>query len=81
VLHLENGRKVTIKAPGNSDARRYVDALRIDGKKVERNWIGHAELMRGAKLDFSMSDQPNQSRGTREQDAPYSFSTAVEEKP
>jgi predicted alpha-1,2-mannosidase len=76
VLHLENGRNVTIRAPGNSDARRYVDALSIDGKPVQRNWIGHAELMRGARLDFRMSDKPNQRRGSKPADAPYSFSTA-----
>jgi putative alpha-1,2-mannosidase len=76
VLHLENGRTVTIRAPGNSDARRYVDALRIDGKPVERNWIDHAALMRGATLDFSMSARPNTRRGTKPADAPYSFSTA-----
>jgi putative alpha-1,2-mannosidase len=75
VLHLENGRKVTIRAPGNSDARRYVNALRIDGKAVTRNWIGHDELMRGARLDFDMRDKPNKGHGTGAADAPYSFST------
>jgi putative alpha-1,2-mannosidase len=75
VLHLENGRKVTIRAPGNSDERRYVDALRIDGKPASRNWVGHDELMRGARLDFSMSAKPNLQRGTQAADAPYSFST------
>jgi predicted alpha-1,2-mannosidase len=77
VLHLENGRKLTIRAPGNSDTRRYVDRLRIDGKTVTRNWIGHDELMRGATLDFTMSDKPNQQRGTAALDAPYSFSQEV----
>ena len=76
-VKLENGRTLSIRARGQG---RYVDALRIDGKKVERNWVSHAELMRGAKLDFSMSDKPNQTRGTKEEDAPYSFSTAAEEK-
>jgi predicted alpha-1,2-mannosidase len=76
VLHLENGRTVTIRAPANSDARRYVDALRIGGKPVTRNWIDHAELMRGATLDFRMSDKPNTRRGTAPLDGPYSFSTA-----
>jgi putative alpha-1,2-mannosidase len=65
---------VTIRAPGNSDARRYVNTLRIDGKAASRNWIGHEELMRGARLDFEMSATPNRRRGTREEDAPYSFS-------
>ena len=49
--------------------------LRIGGKPVERNWIGHEELMRGARLDFEMADQPNLKRGTSEAAAPYSFST------
>jgi predicted alpha-1,2-mannosidase len=80
VLHLENGRTVTIRAPGNSDARRYVKALRIDGKAVSRNWIGHQELMRGARLDFDMSATPNLGRGTKEEDAPYSFSRDPAEK-
>jgi putative alpha-1,2-mannosidase len=57
-----------------------VDALRIDGKPVSRNWIGHDELMRGARLDFDMADQPNKRRGTAPADAPYSFSTDPAER-
>jgi predicted alpha-1,2-mannosidase len=74
-LHLENGRTVTIRAPGASDRRRYVDRLRIDGKPLGRNWVGHAELLRGATLEFTMSAEPNLHRGTAPGDAPYSFST------
>jgi predicted alpha-1,2-mannosidase len=74
-LHLENGRTVEIRAPGVSDARRYVDSLRIGGAALERNWVGHDELMRGARLDFGMADKPNLRRGTAAEAAPYSFST------
>jgi predicted alpha-1,2-mannosidase len=73
-LHLENGRTVEIRAPGVSDARRYVQQLRVDGSSVDRNWIGHDALMRGAKLEFDMGDKPNTKRGTAESSAPYSFS-------
>src|SRR5206468_9703124 len=73
-LHLENGRTVEIRAPGVSDARRYVDRLRVDGATLDRNWIGHDALLHGAKLDFDMSDKPNLERGTLESSAPYSFS-------
>jgi putative alpha-1,2-mannosidase len=66
---------VTIRAPGASDRRRYVDRLRIDGKPLGRNWVGHAELLRGATLEFTMSAEPNLHRGTAPGDAPYSFST------
>jgi predicted alpha-1,2-mannosidase len=73
-LHLENGRTVEIRAPGVSDARRYVDRLRVDGIALDRNWIGHDVLMRGAKLDFDMKGTPNTLRGTAVSSAPYSFS-------
>ena len=41
---------------------------------------GYAEwyysgLMNGATLNFTMSDEPNKTRGTQEADYPYSFST------
>jgi predicted alpha-1,2-mannosidase len=70
-VKLENGRSFTVNAKGGG---RYVDALRVNGRAIERNWLGHEELMGGAKLDFTMSAKPNMRRGTREQDAPYSLS-------
>ena len=70
-VKLENGRSFTVNAKGGG---RYVDALRVNGRAIERNWLGHEELMGGARLDFSMSAKPNMKRGTREQDAPYSLS-------
>lgn len=70
-VKLENGRTLTVRARGDG---RYVDALRIGGKAIQRNWLDHAELANGTTLDFTMSPRPNKLRGTREQDAPYSFS-------
>jgi predicted alpha-1,2-mannosidase len=74
-LNLENGRKVLINAPANSEQRRYVGKLKLNGKAYGRNWIGHDALLRGAVLDFSMSATPNRQRGTSDADAPYSVST------
>ncbi len=70
-VQLENGKRITINARGDG---RYVDRLAVKGKAVERNWLGHDELLQGATLDFSMSAQPNTRRGTKPVDAPYSFS-------
>jgi predicted alpha-1,2-mannosidase len=70
-VKFENGRSLTVRAKGDG---RYVDALRVNGKAVSRTWLGQQELQGGATLDFSMSAHPNTVRGTREQDAPYSFS-------
>lgn len=70
-VQLENGKRISINARGDG---RYVDKLAVGGRAIERNWLGHDELLKGATLDFSMSAQPNTRRGTRPADAPYSFS-------
>src|SRR5690606_23591968 len=67
-LNLENGKTVVINAPKNSDANRYVDALKINGKPYSKNWLSHNELQKGAVLDFSMTATPNKQRGTNEAD-------------
>ena len=74
-LMLENGKKIVINAPANSDSKRYVNALKVDGKPYENNWLGHAALVQGAVLDFDMRDKPNTQRANRPASAPYSLST------
>ncbi len=78
VVSLENGNKITIDAPGNSDQNRYIQSVSFNGKNYSRNWLGYADLMKGAMLGFKMGDKPNTSRGINPEDFPYSFS--VEKK-
>lgn len=73
-LHLENGNRVEINAPDNVPEARYVSSVKFNGKSYTKNFFTHGELMEGAKIDFSMSEEPNMKRGTRKSDAPYSFS-------
>ena len=72
-LTLENGKKVVINAPENSDKNRYVKELKMGGKAYEKNYIKHGELLKGATLDYVMDDKPNKKRGTSANAAPYSF--------
>lgn len=72
-LHLENGKKVEINALGNNSKSRYISDMRINGKSSSKNYFTHTELMKGAKIDFTMSDTPNKNRGTKKTDYPYSF--------
>jgi putative alpha-1,2-mannosidase len=74
-LQLENGKTVTINAPANSDSKRYVQGLKVNGKAYSKNWLSHTGLMQGAVLDFDMSDKPNTQRAVAPADAPYSLST------
>jgi predicted alpha-1,2-mannosidase len=74
-LSLANGKTVVINAPKNSDERRYVQSLRVNGKTYGKNWLDHAALMRGATLDFTMSATPDKKKHDKPEDLPYSFST------
>ena len=73
-LSLENGKEVVISAPRVSDTYRYVDQIKLNGRKYTKNYLTHKDLLRGGRLDIQMSDQPNKQRGTRDDDLPYSFS-------
>jgi len=74
ILHLENGKRVEINAPGNAPDTRYISDVKINGKSSSKNYFTHTDLMKGAKIDFTMSDTPNKTRGTKKADFPYSFS-------
>ena len=72
-IHLENGNEIIINAPENSNTNRYIERLEVNGKEYPKNWLSHSELMKGAILNFEMSEVPNKSRGTGKADVPYSL--------
>lgn len=74
-LNLENGKQIVINAPGNSEANKYVNGLKVNGTVHGKNWLSHSSLLKGAVLDFDMSAKPNMTRGTTEAAFPYSLST------
>lgn len=73
-LRLPGGKTFTIRAPGNGRTRFYVDALRLNGRKWDRNYLTHEAVTAGGDLVFAMSDRPNPERGARPEARPYSFS-------
>ena len=73
-IRLENGNQLLIQAPANDDKNIYVQKLMINKIAVDKNWIDHFDLLKGGTLQFLMGPAPNKRRGTKEEDAPYSFS-------
>lgn len=73
-IHLENGKTFEINAPENSADNIYIDNLKLNKKNYTRNYITHSDIMRGGKMDVTMSAKPNHKRGTATADRPYSFS-------
>ena len=73
-LNLENGKKVIINAPNNSDVNKYVSSFNYNGKPYKLNWLSHSALMQGAVINVGMSAVPNKIRGSKASDYPYSLS-------
>ena len=73
-LNLENGKKVIINAPKNSETNKYINDLTYNGKPYDLNYLDHHTLLKGAVLNFDMSAKPNKQRGTKPVDFPYSLS-------
>jgi predicted alpha-1,2-mannosidase len=71
---LENGKKLVINAPNNSDANQYVWSLTFNGKPYDLNYFNHTDLVKGGVLNYVMSDKPNTQRGIKGSSAPYSLS-------
>lgn len=78
-ISLENGKQVVITSEGNGSNNRYVDAMSVNGMDYTKNYLTHKQLMDGADIRFRMSDKPNKTRGTKETDLPYSFSTELKQ--
>lgn len=76
-LHLENGKTVTIAAPGNNDSKRYISGMTLNGKTYTKNYLTHEDLLKGATISYTMGTTPNKQRGTKVTDFPYSFSSEL----
>ena len=73
-VHLENGKRIVVDAKDNSDANVYILEMKLNGKAYSHNYITFDALMKGARIGLRMGSSPNRSRGTADDDAPYSFS-------
>jgi predicted alpha-1,2-mannosidase len=73
-INLENGNKLVVNAPANSDKNFYIQSLEFNNKVYDKNWLNHFELQKGGVLNFLMSPVPDKKRGSSKLSYPYSFS-------
>jgi predicted alpha-1,2-mannosidase len=65
-IDLGGGRKFVIEAPGTSAANRYVQSAELNGKKLDRAWLTHAQIAGGGRLVLVMGPAPSEwGRGER----------------
>jgi predicted alpha-1,2-mannosidase len=73
-ITLENTQVLEVMAENNSAVNIYVKEVLLNGKVIDKNWLGHAELVNGGKLIFKMADKPNKKKGSTAAAFPYSMS-------
>jgi putative alpha-1,2-mannosidase len=74
VIHLENGRDITITAAGaDSSKLQYVRALRVGAAPRDKAYLNHSQLRNGAHLDYRLTTDPAEATwGTGPNSAPAS---------
>jgi len=53
------GHKLIIEAPAASPENRYIQSATLDGAPLNRAWLRHHEIAKGALLHFEMGPTPN----------------------
>ena len=75
-ITLENGKKFVIEAKNNSGENVYIQSATLNGKPYSRNYLTYKDLTEGGLLQFTMDKQPALTKGTGEEDKPFSLSKA-----
>ncbi|SEB80242.1 GH92 family glycosyl hydrolase [Terriglobus roseus] len=76
VLHLPNGKTLTIVADRLTETNAFVQSVTLNGKALDRSFVTHQELMSGGELRFVMSPKDKAAWSLHAQQPPYSMSTA-----
>lgn len=74
IINLESGKTFTIVANNLSDKNIYIQSVKLNGRKYERSFVRHEDIVRGGTLVFEMGAEPNKSWGSARENAPYSMS-------
>jgi predicted alpha-1,2-mannosidase len=72
VLHLPNGKVLTIVSVNLSDDHGFVKDVLLNGRSLGRSYVTHDELMNGGELRFIFSNEKDAEWSRRSLRLPYS---------
>ena len=72
VLHLPNGKLLTIESVNLSEERGFVKDVLLNGKSLDRSYVTHDELISGGELRFIFSSEKDAEWSHRALRPPYS---------
>ncbi len=61
----DNGTMISIEVKNKAPENKYINEVFWNGKRIEKSWIKHTELIQGGKLVFEMASKPSEW-GTKE---------------
>ena len=59
VIHLENGKQITITGKNAAPASPFIQTLQLNGQSFDSPWIEWSALSNGGALDFDLGDKPS----------------------
>jgi predicted alpha-1,2-mannosidase len=68
------GKEFVIEAKNNSDKNRYVQAVNLNGKDLNKVWFYHNDVVEGGTLRLEMGSKPNMQLGSDVKNIPRSMS-------
>ena len=73
-INLEKGKKFVIRKNQRQKTQNsyYVEATKLNGKQLLSSYFLHTDVMNGGELEFLLTDQPNKTWATKENDLPHS---------
>jgi predicted alpha-1,2-mannosidase len=74
VLHLPNGKQLTVSSVNLSDEHGFVKDVLLNGNSLDRSYVTHEELMKGGELKFIFSTEKDAEWSHRALRAPHSES-------
>src|SRR5690606_10413502 len=72
-FNLADNKKLEIRILNNSPVNRYVQSVQFNGRKYEKSYFMHSNLIQGGEIIFTMGPEPNKNWGTDESWWPASF--------
>lgn len=76
-LALPDGKRFVVVADRLSPANRYVAAVSLNGKAIDRAYLKDAEIRAGGELRFTMGAMPDKRWGAGKAARPFSMSTVA----
>ncbi|AGZ38905.1 GH92 family glycosyl hydrolase [Actinoplanes friuliensis] len=70
VVHLANGKDLTIEAPRSDAKAIYVEKLTVNGKTTTKGWLPASVVSTGGKLSYTLSTTPSLTWGSGPGDVP-----------